>query len=232
MNKQHKNLVSSDSIDYEREKSVFCLVSGKGFAEILKKLGADDVFCYGKNKPSVERIVKELDRLRTKNIIVAADDKDILMALKYAGSLSKSSIHIVEADNVISLISMLLNISKDLDITNTIESIMNSLNDIRFFGIAKAVRNTTTEYGIKVNKNEFFAMYNGSIILSGRNLQTLMIKAIQKLRKDESLISLYRGVRAKRETSFIPKLKETFPDCEIEEYYGGQYKFDYYVTLE
>lgn len=232
MSKQHKNLVSNDSIDYEREKSVFCLVSGKGFAEILKKLGADDVFCYGKNKPSVERIVKELDRLRTKNIIVAADDKDILMALKYAGSLSKSNIHIVEADNVISLISMLLNISKDLDITNTIESIMNSLNDIRFFGIAKAVRNTTTEYGIKVNKNEFFAMYKGSIILSDKNLQTLLVNAIQKLRKDESLISLYRGVRVKREKSFIPKLKETFPDWEIEEYYGGQYKFDYYVTLE
>jgi DAK2 domain fusion protein YloV len=232
MNKQHKNFVSNDSIDYEREKSVFCLVSGQGFAEILKKLGADDVFCYGKNKPSVERIVKELDRLRTKNIIVAADDKDILMALKYAGSLSKSNIHIVEANNVISMISMLLNISKDLDITNTIESIMNSLKDIRFCGIAKAVRNTTTEDGIIVNKNDFFAMYNGSIILSDKNLDTLMVNAIQKLIKDESLISLYRGARAKREKSFIPKLKEAFPDCEIEEYYGGQYQFDYYVTLE
>ncbi|MGB4415543.1 MAG: DAK2 domain-containing protein, partial [Paludibacter sp.] len=122
MKKQHRNLISDDTIDYEREKSVFCIVSGKGFAEILKKLGADDVLCYGKNKPSVERIVKELNRLRTKNIIVAADDKDILMALKYAASLSKSNVNIVESNNVISLISMMMNISKELDITNTLES--------------------------------------------------------------------------------------------------------------
>jgi len=44
---------------------------------------------------------------------------------------------------------MMMNISKELDITNTLESIMNSLNDIRFCAIARAVRDTTTEDGKK-----------------------------------------------------------------------------------
>jgi dihydroxyacetone kinase-like predicted kinase len=234
MKKQHRNLVSNDTIDYEREKSVFCLVSGKGFAEILKKLGADDVFCYGKNKPSVERIVKELNRLRTKNIIVAADDKDILMALKYAASLSKSNVHIVESNNVISLISMMMNISKELDITTTLESIMNSLNDIRFCGIARAVRDTTTEDGKKVHKKDFFTIYNGKIILSDKNIEILIINTIKKLIKEESLISIYKGIPAKKEKNLnlVPKLKKSFPDYEFEEYYGGQYQYNYYITFE
>lgn len=232
MKKQHRNLVSDDSIDYEREKSVFCLVSGKGFAEILKKLGADDVFCYGKNKPSVERIVKELNRLRTKNIIVAADDKDILMALKYAASLSKSNVHIVESKDVISLISMMMNISKELDITTTLESVMNSLNDIRFCGIAKAVRDTTTEDGKKVPKNDFFTVYNGKIILSDKNIEILINNTIKKLIKEESLISIYKGIPAKKVNNLIPKLKKSFPDYEFEEYYGGQYQYNYYITFE
>ncbi|MGB4576548.1 MAG: DAK2 domain-containing protein [Paludibacter sp.] len=232
MKKQHRNLISDDTIDYEREKSVFCIVSGKGFAEILKKLGADDVLCYGKNKPSVERIVKELNRLRTKNIIVAADDKDILMALKYAASLSKSNVNIVESNNVISLISMMMNISKELDITNTLESIMNSLNDIRFCGIARAVRDATTEDGKKVNKNDFFTIYNGKIILSDKNIEILTINTIKKLIKEESLVSLYKGIPARKEENLIPKLKKTFPDFEFEEYYGGQYQYNYYITFE
>jgi len=232
MKKQHRNLISNDTIDYEREKSVFCLVSGKGFAEILKKLGADDVFCYGKNKPSVERIVKELNRLRTKNIIVAADDKDILMALKYAASLSKSNVNIVESNNVVSLISMMMNISKELDITTTLESVMNSLNDIRFCGIAKAFRDTTTEDGKKVHKNEFFTIYNGKIILSDKNLEILIDNTIRKLIKDESLISIYKGIPAKKENNLISKLKKSFPDFEFEEYYGGQYQYNYYITFE
>ncbi len=232
MKKQHRNLISNDTIDYEREKSVFCIVSGEGFQKILKELGADDVLCYGKNKPSVNRLVKELDRLKTKNIILAADDKDILMSLKYAASLSKSNVSIVESNNVISLISMMMSISKELDITTMFESIMSSLNDIRFCGIARAVRNTTTKDGKKVNKNDFFAIYNGKIILSDKNIEQLINNAIKELVKEESLVSIYKGILAKKQKSIIPELKNSFPEFEFEEYYGGQYQYHYYISFE
>jgi len=232
MKKQHRNFISSDTIDYEREKSVFCIVSGEGFRKILKELGADDVLCYGKNKPSVEQIVKELNKLRTKNIIVAADDKDILMALKYAASLSKSNVHIVESNNVISLISMVMGISKELDITTLFDSIMNSLNDIRFCGIARSVRNTTAENGKTISKNDFFAVHNGKIILSDKDLEQTINKSIEELIKEESLITIYKGIPAKKQKSIIPKLKKSFPELDFEEYYGGQYQYHYYITFE
>jgi len=232
MKKQHRNFISADTIDYNREKSIFCIVSGEGFGKILKELGADDVLCYGKNKPSVNQLVKELNKLRTKNIIVAADDKDILMGLKYAASLSKSNVNIVESNNVISLISMMMSISKELDITTIFDSIMNSLNNIRFCGIAKAVRNTTTKDGKKVNKNDYFAIYNREIILSDKNIEQLINDTIKKLIKGESLITIYKGIPAKKEKSIIPKLKNSFPEFEFEEYYGGQYQYHYYITFE
>jgi len=232
MKKQHRNFISADTIDYNREKSIFCIVSGEGFGKILKELGTDDVLCYGKNKPSVNQLVKELNKLRTKNIIVAADDKDILMGLKYAASLSKSNVNIVESNNVISLISMMMSISKELDITTIFDSIMNSLNNIRFCGIAKAIRNTTTEDGKKVNKNDYFAIYNREIILSDKNIEQLINDTIKKLIKGESLITIYKGIPAKKEKSIIPKLKDSFPEFEFEEYYGGQYQYHYYLTFE
>ena len=231
MKKQHRNLISNDTIAYEREKCVFCIVSAKGFTEILKELGADDIFCYGKNKPSVKRLVKELDGLKTKNIITAADDKDILMALKYAVSLSKSNVHIVESSNVISLISMMMGISKELDITTMFESITSSLNDIRFCGIAKAIR-ATAQDGKEVNKNDFFAVYNGKIISSHKNIEILINNVITELIGDESLVSIYTGVPAKKQNSNVPNLKISFPDVEFEEYYGGQYQYHYYITFE
>ncbi len=232
MKKQHRNFISTNTIDYEREKSIFCIVSGEGFGKILKELGADDILCYGKNKPSVKQLVKELNKLRTKNIIVAADDKDILMGLKYAASLSKSNVNIVESNNVISLISMMMSIPKELDITTIFDSIMNSLNDIRFCGIAKAVRNTTTKDGKKVNKNDFFAIYNDKIILSDKNIEQLINNTMKELLKEESLITIYKGVPAKKQKSIIPKLKISFPRLDFEEYYGGQYQYHYYITFE
>lgn len=232
MKKQHRNFISEDTIDYKREKSVFCIVSGEGFKDILKNLGADDILCYGKKKPSVKQLIKELNWLKTKNIVAAADDKDILIALKYAASLSKSNVHIVESKSAISLINMMMNISKDIDVKNVSELIMSSLNDIRFCGIARAVRNTTTDDGKQVNKNDFFSVYEGKIIFSGRDSEKVVSKSIEKFINGESLVTLYKGIPAKKQKSLIAKLTKTFPNLDFEEYYGGQYQYYYYITFE
>lgn len=232
MKKQHRNFISDDIIDYEKDKSIFCIVSGKGFAEILQNMGADDILCYGKNKPSVNQLVKSLNNLKAKNIIVAADDSDILMALKYAVTLCKSNVLIVESDNPISLISIMVNISKDYDVHTIFDMAMNSLHDIRFCAIAKSTRDIIAEGGTPVKKNDFFAVYKKKIILANKNLEPLIVEIIQQLANDSSLITIYKGIRAKKEENITGKLKEQFPSLEFEEYFGGQYKYDYYITFE
>ena len=230
MKKQHRNFISQDTIEYKKERSIFCIVSGEGFKRILGDLGADDIFCYGKKKPSVEQLVKAMNQLKAKNIIAAPDDKDILMSLKYAASLSKSNVHIVESKSVISLISMLLGASNDMNINNM--SFINKLNDIRYCGISRAIRETTAEDGTIVKRRDFFTMYDGRIIHSGKDIKELVVKSIEKLTKKENLVTLYKGTPAKRHNNLLPELKKIFPNLEFEEYYGGQYQFYYYVTFE
>jgi dihydroxyacetone kinase-like predicted kinase len=230
MKKQHRNFISHDTIEYEREQSIFCIVSGEGFKRILDDLGADDIFCYGKKKPSVEQLVKAINHLKTKNIIAAPDDKDILMSLKYAASLSKSNVHIVESKSVISLISMLMGASNDININNM--SFINKLNDIRYCGISRAIRETAAEDDTIVKKKDFFTMYDGKIIHSGKDIKAVMIKSIEKLAQKENLVTLYKGIPAKRHNNLLPELKKKFPDLEFEEYYGGQYQYYYYLTIE
>jgi dihydroxyacetone kinase-like predicted kinase len=232
MKKQHRNFLSEDVLDYERDKSVFCIVSGKGFADILKNLGADDILCYGKNKPSVNQLVKGLNNLKAKNIIAASDDSDILMALKYAASLCKSNVYIVESDNPISLVSMLMNISKDYDINTIFDEAMNSIHNIPFCGIARSSRNVTTENGTPVNKNDYFTVYKKKIILANKNLDELLFDTVRQLSTEGSLITLYKGADMKKENSFIERLRNKFPDRDFEEYFGGQYKYSYYITFE
>ena len=164
-------------------------------------------------------------------------DKDLRQrvqrALAYdAASLSKSNVHIVESKSAISLINMMMNISKDIDVKNVSELIMSSLNDIRFCGIARAVRNTTTDDGKQVNKNDFFSVYEGKIIFSGRSIENVITKSIEKFINGESLVTLYKGIPAKKQKSLIAKLTKIFPNLDFEEYYSGQYQYYYYITFE
>jgi len=232
MKKQHRNFISDDVIDYRRDKSIYCIVSGKGFAEILQKLGADDILCYGKNKPSVDQLVKGLDNLKAKNIIVAADDGDILMALKYAVSLCKSNVYIVESDNPIDLIGMMMGISKDYDIMTLFDEAMKSIHTIPFCGIARANRQVLADSGKPVKKNDYFAVYKKKIILSNPNMEELAIEAVNQLANGYGLVTLYKGLPSRKNNGLVDRLKEQFPDIDFEEYYGGQYNYNYYITFE
>lgn len=230
MKKQHRNFISTDTINYVKERSIFCIVSGEGFKRILGDLGADDVLCYGKQKPSVEQLVKAINHLKTKNIIAAPDDKDILMSLKYAASLSKSNVHIVESKSVISLISMLMGASNDININNM--SFINKLNDIRYCGISRAIRETAAEDDAIVKKKDFFTIYEDKIIHSGKDITEVVVKSIEILAQKETLVTLYKGMPAKRYNHLLSELKKKFQDLEFEEYHGGQYQYYYYLTFE
>jgi len=232
MKKQHRNFISDDEIDYEKDKSVFCIVSGKGFADILQKIGADDILCYGKNKPSVNQLVKGLNDLKAKNIIAASDDGDILMALKYAVTLCKSSVYIVESENPISLISILMNISKDYDIHTMFEAAMNNVNNIPFCGIARSTRHVLSQDGSPVNKGDYFAVYQKKIVLADKSKERLMTNVVEKISATHTLVTIYKGADAKNDNNLMKQLKNQFPSLDFEEYYGGQPDYLYYLTFD
>jgi len=232
MKEQHQNFISEDRIDYEREKCVFCLVAGEGFKAILKNLGADEVYCYRGIKPSVKILVKELNRLKSKNIIATADDKDILMALKSAASLSKSNVHIIETNNVFAIINLVMSISNDYDITDISGLIINQPKDIRYCGISRAVRNTKTTNGNPVKEGDFFCVFNNEIMFADKDPETVIIESIKNFINTDSLVTLFKGIHAKNNKNILSRLTRTFPGISFEEYYGGQYQYYYYINFE
>ena len=228
MKKQHRNFISYDSIEYEKEQSIFCIVSGEGFKKILQSLGADYVYDYGKRKPSVKKLVDLLNSLKSKNIIAAPDDGDILMSLKYAASLCKANVFIVESKNAISLISLLMGKTNEINKTNFL--FRDRINNIKHFMISKSAKDSSVD-GVTVKKGDFFVIYNGKIFLSGKNLKDVAAEAINKLLNDESIITIYKGLHVKG-NNLAAGLKNKFPGLEFEEYYGGQTQYLYYLTLE
>ena len=228
MKKQHRNFISFDSIEYENEQSVFCIVSGEGFKKILQNLGADYVYDYGKRKPSVKKLVDLLNSLKSKNVIAAPDDRDILMTLKYAASLCKANVFIVESKDAISLISLLMGKTNKINNTNFLSR--DRINNIKHFMISKAAKESSID-DIPIKKGDFFVICDNKIILTGRELKDVATKAINKLLNDESIITVYNGLHVKG-NKLAAGLKNKFPGLEFEEYYGGQTQYLYYLTLE
>ncbi len=231
MKVQHKNLISEDKEFYERDLAVLLIVNGEGFAKILKSLGATDILMYKQAKPSVNQIGNALFKTRAKNIIVAADDSDILASLKSAITLCKSNIELIETQSVIQIISMMYTFSPEMDIFSNASIMRENLDNIRFCQIAKATRQFKTDFDT-IPKGNYFSLHNKNILTHHSNLIDLIKLSIEKVRENESLITLYRGKMEKNNGSLIAELQQKFTQCEFEIYYGGQNRYNYYITFE
>jgi len=231
MKVQHRNLISEDKEFYERDFALLLIVNGEGFAEILKSLGATDILAYQQLKPSVRQIQDALSKTRAKNIIVAADDSDILASLKSAITLCKSNVELIETRNVIQIISMMYTFSPEMDILSNASMMRENLDTIKFCKIARATRNFQTD-DFTVTRGTYFTIYQNKILAHHSNLIELITLCIEKIQDGESLITLYRGKMEKDNNSLVTLLKKKFPQCEFEIYYGGQNRYNYYLTFE
>jgi dihydroxyacetone kinase-like predicted kinase len=45
-------------------------------------------------------------------------------------------------------------------------------------------------------------------------------------------IPLFLLLPSRKNNGLVDRLKEQFPDIDFEEYYGGQYNYNYYITFE
>lgn len=231
MKVQHRNLISEDKEFYERDFAVLLIVNGEGFAKILKSLGATDILLYKQLKPSVRQIENHLFKTRAKNIIVAADDSDILASLKSAITLCKSNVELIETQNIIQMISMMYAFSPEMDILSNASMMRENLDTIRFCKIAKATRLFKDEHST-VPKGNYFSLYQDNILAHHSSLIELITLSIEKARENESLITLHRGKMEKTNESLASLLQQKFPQCQFEIYYGGQNRYNYYITFE
>ncbi|MCK4311669.1 MAG: DAK2 domain-containing protein [Candidatus Cloacimonetes bacterium] len=231
MKKQHYNLISEDKAFYEKDTALLLIVNGDGFANILKGLGATDILLYKKVKPSVSHIQNALVKTRAKNIIVATDDTDISASLKSAITLCKSNIELIETNSIIQIISMMYNYSDTIDIIQNAQIIRNNLDNIRFCKIAQATRDFA-EGRIPVKKKDYFTIFQNKIISSSKEINKAISQAISNLIENETLITLYCGKMEPGRKRIISNLQSKFKHITFESYYGGQDKYNYYITFE
>lgn len=231
MKKQHHNLISEDKAYYDKDKAMLIIVNGDGFAKILTGLGATDILNYNKTKPSVNHIQNALLKTRAKNVIIACDDEDILPSIKSAITFAKNNVELIETKDIIQIISMMYSYSNTIDIINNAILMRSNRNNIKYCKIARATRDFE-ENDFFVNKGDYFTIYKNKIILSETKIINAIIQSINKIKQNESLITLYKGKIKIIDNNFLSILKSKFNGIEFEKYYGGQRKYNYYITFE
>lgn len=223
---------------YEEEKKLMGMLAisaGEGISGIFKDLMVDSVIEGGQSmNPSASDIADAVQRINADNVFVFPNNKNIILAAEQAKSLVENRrIHVIPTKNIPQGFSSALAFNPELSVNENKTNMIHAIDTVTVGQITYAVRNTKMD-GFELKVNDIMGLDNKKILSVGKDVQSVAIDLIEKLRSGEEIITLYYGKDVKEEEAAALQgiIQDKYPECDVEIHRGGQPIYYYYIALE
>lgn len=218
-----------------KDFALITVVAGDGLADIFKSQGVDYVISGGQTmNPSTEDIVKAIEQVNAKNVIILPNNKNIFMAAQSAAEVVDVNAAVVETRTVPQGFTSLLAFDPSQSIEANIEAMTASLSDVTSGSVTLAVRDTTID-GLEIHENDILGMVDGKILVSTPDMDQALLDTFDKMiDEDSEIIMIYVGEEGNKEQAqtIADKLEAAHEDIEVEIFQGDQPVYPYIFSVE
>ncbi|SES08478.1 DAK2 domain-containing protein [Streptococcus gallolyticus] len=239
MRNQHDAVLEKDQAavisQEEKDFAIVAVCAGDGLADIFKSQGVDYVISGGQTmNPSTEDIVKAIDAVNAKNVIILPNNKNIFMAAQSAAEVSEVPTAVVETRTVPQGFTSLLAFNPAQSLEENVEAMTASLSDVVSGSVTLAVRDTSID-GLEIHKDDNLGMVDGKIVVSNPDMTTTLKETFAKMiDEDSEIITIYVGEEGNQELAeeISEYLESTYEDVEVEIHNGKQPVYPYLMSVE
>ena len=219
----------------EKDFAIVAVVAGDGLAEIFKSQGVDYVISGGQTmNPSTEDIVKAIDAVNAKNVIILPNNKNIFMAAQSAAEVAEIPAAVVETRTVPQGFTSLLAFNPEQSLEENVAAMTASLSDVVSGSVTLAVRDTSID-GLEIHKDDNLGMVDGKIVVSNPDMTaTLKATFAKMIDEDSEIITIYVGEDGSQDLAeeMADYLESTYEDIEVEIHDGKQPVYPYLMIVE
>lgn len=219
----------------EKDFAIVAVVAGDGLAEIFKSQGVDYVISGGQTmNPSTEDIVKAIDAVNAKNVIILPNNKNIFMAAQSAAEMAEIPAAVVETRTVPQGFTSLLAFNPEQSLEENVAAMTASLSDVVSGSVTLAVRDTSID-GLEIHKDDNLGMVDGKIVVSNPDMTaTLKATFAKMIDEDSEIITIYVGEDGSQDLAeeMANYLESTYEDIEVEIHDGKQPVYPYLMSVE
>lgn len=234
MEQQHNVLVVERPA---KAYSIVSLVPGPGFEQIVRELGAEVVVNSAQN-PSVRDLLLAITRCLGETVYVFVNDKNVALAAQEAAALRRAdssvAVHVLATPDIVAGIAGLfaMRSSGEGAPPDPAQILAASAHprsaQVFFAGKDATVGGTTVAQGKP-------AATSAGVLYAGGTLKDAAQTALDAMgARDGGLITVYYGGAQKEKDAqrLADELRMTFPQADVEYYYGGQKNAEYWVSLD
>lgn len=184
--------------------------------------------------PSTEDIVKAIEAVNAKQVIILPNNKNIFMAAQSAAEVVDIPAAVVETRTIPQGFTSLLAFDPSKTLEDNVADMTASLSDVVSGSVTLAVRDTTID-GLDIHENDFLGMVDGSIVVSNPDMAaTLKTTFDHMIDEDSEIVTIFIGEDGSSEVAqgLVDYLEETYGDIEVELHQGDQPVYPYLMSVE
>ncbi|MGT2750374.1 DAK2 domain-containing protein [Streptococcus orisasini] len=240
MRNQHEALQEKDeqpqpAVKKLKEYGLIAVAAGEGLAEIFKSQGVDYIISGGQTmNPSTEDIVKAIESVNAKNIIILPNNKNIFMAAQSAADVVDVPAAVIETRTIPQGFTSLLAFNPANSLEDNVEAMTDSLSDVVSGSVTMAVRDTTID-GLDIHKDDVLGMVDGNILVSTPDMDQALRQTFDKMIDGDSEIAIiYVGEEGNQEQAqkLAADLENQYEELEVEIHQGDQPVYPYLMSVE
>ena len=184
--------------------------------------------------PSVKELVAAFENLPTDKIIILPNNKNIILAAQNAAKVSVKKIAIIPTRNAPQGFAAMLRLYPEGTLEENEESMREAITEVHTGEITISTRSVEIE-GVQVEKGEVIALYDGKLVSSAPTIETALDELFEKahLEDVERITFFYgEGINQQQVNSLGDRVREKFPDKDLEIHEGGQPHYQLIIAFE
>lgn len=214
---------------------LICVVPGLGFSKIFRSLGAHQIIYGGQGvNPNIQAFVDSLKHLKSDQILVLPNHKNIISAALHASEMSDKTVAVIPSTSLPQGISAMLTFNPNESFSVNKNQMNLALEQVHSIEITYAARSSLLN-GLPIQQGEVLGLLNGDIVAHAQQIEAVVLAVFKQLDMAAlELVSLYYGQTVNLSTAkTLTNLIEThYPHLEIEVLPGGQAHYPYIISLE
>ena len=209
---------------------------GDGLKEFFTELGVDYVIEGGQTmNPSTEDMLNAIEKVHAENIFIFPNNKNVVLAANQAAGLCEDkNIIVLATANAPQGISAMIAFDSTMTLEYNKNNMLEAVSNVKSGQVTYAVRDTSID-GKAIHEGDIMGIGDKGLVSVGNDISDVTFDLIKDaVDEDSELISIYYGADVKKEDAetFAARVEENFPDCDVQNYYGGQPIYYYIVSVE
>lgn len=209
---------------------------GDGLKEFFTELGVDYVIEGGQTmNPSTEDMLNAIEKVHAENIFIFPNNKNVVLAANQAAGLCEDkNIIVLATANAPQGISAMIAFDSTMTLEDNKNNMLEAVSNVKSGQVTYAVRDTSID-GKAIHEGDIMGIGDKGLVSVGNDISDATFDLIKDaVDEDSELISIYYGADVKKEDAeaFAARVEESFPDCDVQNYYGGQPIYYYIVSVE